>query len=60
MDFVYAQQYSGSYDSEDEVIGELNSYGFKDVLVHSSSGKLYIDDYKMSKSQAAEKCFGRD
>ena len=60
MGYVYAQQYSGNYDRGDEVIGELNSYGFKDVLVQSSSGRLYIDDYMMSKSKAAEKCFGRD
>lgn len=57
LGFVYAQQYSGNFDKGDEVVGELNSYGFKDVLINKSSGRLYIDDYMMSKTKAAEKCF---
>ncbi len=60
MGYVYAQQYSGSFDKDDEVVGDLNNYGFKDVLVNSSSGRLWIDDYMMSKSKVAEKCFGSD
>ena len=56
--YVYAQQYRGSFDKGDEVIGELNSYGFKDVLVNSSSGRIWIDDYMLSKSRATDKCFG--
>ena len=58
LGFVYAQQYSGSFDKGDVVVGELNSYGFKDVLINNSSGRLYIDDYMMSKTRAADKCFG--
>ena len=60
LGFVYAQQYGGSFSRGDEVVGELNSYGFKDVLVQSSSGRLWIDDYMMSKSRVTEKCFGKD
>ena len=55
--FVYAQQYSGSFDKDDQVVGELNSYGFKDVLVNGSSARLWIDDYMLSRSRAADKCF---
>lgn len=60
MGYVYAQQYSGSFDKNDEVVGDLNSYGFKDILVNSSSGRLWIDDYMLSKSKVSEKCFGHD
>lgn len=55
--FVYAEQYSGSFDKGDTVVGDLNSYGFQDVLVNSTSGRLWIDDYMLGKSKAAEKCF---
>ena len=60
LGFVYAQQYSGSFDKGDIVTGELNGYGIKEVLVNSSSGRLWIDDYMLSKSRASEKCFGRN
>jgi hypothetical protein len=60
LGFVYAQQYGGSFSRGDEVVGDLNSYGFKDVLVQSSSGRLWIDDYMMSKAKASEKCFGKE
>lgn len=55
--YVIAQVYSGSFDKDDKVVGELNSYGFKDVLVEGSSGRLYIDDYMLGRDRAAEKCF---
>lgn len=57
LGFVYAQQYSGSFDKGDTVVGDLNGYGFKDVLVNSASGRLWIDDYMLSKSKASKKCF---
>lgn len=60
LGYVYAQQYGGSFSRGDEVIGDLNSYGFKDVLIQSSNGRLWIDDYMMSKSRATEKCFGKE
>ena len=55
--YVIAEQYSGSFDKDDKVVGALNSYGFKDVLVNGRSGRLYIDDFMLSRDRAAEKCF---
>ena len=55
--FVVAEVYAGNFDKDDQVIGELDSYGFKDVLVNGQSAKLYIDDYMLSRDRAAEKCF---
>ena len=60
LGYVFAQQYSGSFDKDDEVVGDINSYGYKDVLVNSFSGRLWIDDYMLSKSIVSEKCFGDD
>jgi hypothetical protein len=53
---VYAQVYSGSFDKDDVVIGEINSYGFKDVLVDGRSARLWIDDYWLTKEKAIAKC----
>ena len=58
--YVYAQEYGGSYNKGNQVVGDLNSYGFQDVLVNSSSGRLYIDGYDLSKSEVTEKCFELD
>ena len=58
MGYVYAQQYAGNFDKGDKVVGELNTYGFKDVRVNSSTGRLWIDDFAMSKTRVSEKCFG--
>ena len=55
--FVVAQQYSGSFDKDDKVVGALNSYGSKDVLVNGRAGRLYIDDYGLGRERASEKCF---
>lgn len=57
MGFTLAEQYSGSFDKEDRVYGDLNSYGFKDVKVRSSEGRIYIDDYMASEDRAKEWCF---
>jgi hypothetical protein len=57
MGFVAAEVYTGFFDKGDQVTGDLNSYGLFDVSVNGSSGSIYIDDYFMSKSRAAEKCF---
>ena len=54
--FTYAQVYSGSFDKDDVVIGEINSYGFKDVLVDGRAARLWIDDYWLSKEKAIKKC----
>ena len=55
--YVVAEQYGGSFDKDNKVVGVLNSYGFKDVLVNGRSGRLYIDDFMLSRDRAAEKCF---
>lgn len=60
MGFTLAEQYSGSFDKDDRVYGDLNSYGFKDVKVRSSNGRLYIDDYMASEDRAKEWCFKED
>lgn len=57
MGYVAAEVYSGNFDKDDIVIGDLNSYGFKDVLVNGRSGRLYIDDYMLNKERAASKCW---
>lgn len=56
--FVLAEQYSGSFDRDDEVIGQMNGYGMKDVLVNGSAGRLYIDDFYASREKAERWCFG--
>jgi hypothetical protein len=56
-DFVIAEVHSGFFDKDDFVVGDLNSYGFKNVLVNGRSGKIYVDDYMLSREQAAEKCY---
>lgn len=60
MGFTLAQQYSGSYDRDDKVVGDLNSYGFKDVLVNGHAGRLWIDDYMASRDKAERWCFGEE
>lgn len=58
LGYIYAQQFSGSFDKGDIVVGELNSFGFKDVSINTSrKGRLWIDDFMLSRSRAAEKCF---
>lgn len=54
--FSLAQQYRGSFDKGDQVFGELNRYGFKEVQVNRRSGRIYIDDYMASEDTAKEWC----
>lgn len=56
--YVYAQVYTGSFDKGDLVVGAIDSYGLKNVKVNGSTGSVYIDDFMLSRSRAAEKCFG--
>jgi hypothetical protein len=58
LGFTLGEQYSGNFDKDDKVYGALNSYGFKDVLVNESAGRLYIDDYMASRDKAKTWCFG--
>jgi hypothetical protein len=56
---IYLLEWYGGYDpSEGEaILGELRGYGFKDVFYPNSgsSGRVYVDDYMLSKSRAIEK-----
>lgn len=60
MGFTLAEQWSGFFNKDDRVFGDLNSYGFKDVKVGSTSGRLYIDDFMASEDKAKEWCFKED
>ncbi len=55
--YVFAEVYTGYFSKGDEVVGNLNAYGMKDVLVNGSRATIWIDDYWLSKTKAAEKCF---
>jgi hypothetical protein len=58
--FTLGEQWSGFFSKDDRVFGDLNSYGFKDVKVGSSNGRLYIDDFMASEDRAKEWCFEED
>lgn len=56
---IYLLEWFGGYDPEvgDSITGEINSFGFKDVFYKDSnqSGRVWVDDYLLSKSRAMEK-----
>jgi hypothetical protein len=56
---IYLLEWYGGYDPKegDAIIGEIQSYGFKDVFYPNtgSSGRVYVDDYMLSRSSAIEK-----
>ena len=56
---VYLLEWYGGYVPAvgDSILGDLRSYGFKDVYYPSSSakGRVYVDDYMLSTSRAREK-----
>jgi hypothetical protein len=56
---VYLLEWYGGHDPSrgDTIIGEIGSYGFKTVfyLEADREGKVYVDDYSLSKSSAIEK-----
>ncbi len=54
--FTLAEQYRGTFDKDHKVFGELNRYGFKDVLVNNRNGRIYVDDYDVSRNRAVEWC----
>lgn len=54
----YVIEWYGGHDPDqgDGIYGELNSYGFKDVLYDGGQeGRLYIDDYLLGQDNAFEK-----
>ncbi|MGJ4888849.1 hypothetical protein ACQR1Y_11675 [Bradyrhizobium sp. HKCCYLRH3099] len=56
--YYLLEWYGGFSPSEGDVIlGELGSYGFKDVYypVQGSKGRLYVDDFLLSRSKVVEK-----
>lgn len=54
----YLLEWYGGYDPllHDGISGDLGNYGFKDVLYSNGrNGRVYVDDYMLSKSRAVEK-----
>ena len=54
----YLLEWYGGHDPDrgDGIYGQLGTYGFKDVLYGGGQeGRLYIDDYLLSKDRALEK-----
>jgi hypothetical protein len=56
---VYLLEWYGGYDPSvgDSIAGDLKSYGMKDVIYtnNNQTGRVYVDDYSLSKSSAIEK-----
>lgn len=55
---LYLLQHYGGYDPErgDGIHGEIRSYGFTTVIYsNGSDGRLYVDDYLLSRDSALEK-----
>ena len=53
----YVLEWYGGYDPDqgDGIYGEIRSYGFKDVIYgNGREGRIYVDDYALSKSRALE------
>lgn len=55
----YLLEWHGGYDPSDgdTIIGEISRYGFKKVYYprQQREGKLYVEDYDLSKDSAIEK-----
>jgi len=56
--FTVADVYTGSFDKGDEIFGDLSRYGLRNILVNNRNARVYIEDYGLNKSRAADKCFG--
>lgn len=56
---IYLLEWYGGYDPSqgDIILGEIRGYGFKDVFYpeRNSSGRVYVDDYLLSRDSAARK-----
>lgn len=61
LGYSLLEWYGGFYQYEgDTIFGNLNSYGFKDVTkLDGRSGRVYIEDYMLSKSRAIEKYYDK-
>lgn len=56
--YVLAEWYGGSTPSKgDVIVGDLNSYGMKEVFIYNrdSDLKIWIDDYGLSRARVVEK-----
>lgn len=57
----YLLEWYGGYtpDKGDTIAGDLDSYGLKDVAYpgQGEKGRVYVDDYWLSKSRATDKYF---
>jgi len=54
----YLLEWYGGYDPDkgDRIFGDLGGYGFKDIVYDGGQeGRVYVDDYLLSKSSALEK-----
>lgn len=55
----YLLEWYGGYDPSkgDVIVGEIASYGFKDVYYpkQDREGRIYVDDYSLSKDRVLEK-----
>jgi len=60
---IYLLEWYGGHDPKEgeSIAGEIRSYGFKDVFYpdSGSSGRVYVDDYMLSRSSAIEKLRGK-
>lgn len=56
---LYLLEWYGGYDPErgDDLFGDINGYGFRDVfyITKRREGRVYVDDYMLSRSRAIEK-----
>jgi hypothetical protein len=56
---IYLLEWYGGYDPDvgDIIIGNIKSYGFKDVMYinKNMTGRVYVDDYMLSESSAIAK-----
>jgi hypothetical protein len=59
----YLLEWYGGYDPSkgDVIVGEIGSYGFKDVYYSKQDrkGRIYVDDYLLSKDRVLEKYRGK-
>lgn len=59
MGGIYLLEWYGGHDPREgeSIVGDISGYGFKDVFYpdSGSSGRVYVDDYMLSRSSAIEK-----
>ena len=60
LGFAILEWYGGNDPTEgDEIVGEINSYGFKDLynITQESSMRVYVEDYMLSNTTLKYKFF---